>query len=284
MAIAYKKVVVEDSSGHIAQTSALSDKATILNTSRGISVSGDVATSKAVGFDGSADIALAVTLGSNTVGEGALKTKSGALSGGKQGEFLSSNGQSGFEWKAQTAPNDVTVTLTAGEGLSTGGSFTTNQGSASTVTFDLDSTVAGTGLSYSSGVISVDASQAITGVTGDFAIAGDLTVSGSTITTTKEVLEIADNTVVLNSDLGAGSNGVSAGIVVERGKSGDNAMLYWNEGDSAWNMGFASDNTLPSKGQRIATQTIQATLDATNADVPVGGTQVVGGDLYLRVS
>ena len=284
MAIAYKKVVVEDSSGHIAQTSALADKATILNTSRGISVSGDVATSKAVGFDGSADIALAVTLGSNTVGEGALKGKSGALSGGQTGEFLSSNGASGFEWKAQTAPNDVTVTLTAGEGLSTGGSFTTNQGSASTVTFDLDSTVAGTGLSYSSGVISVDASQAITGVTGDFAIAGDLTVSGSTITTTKEVLEIADNTVVLNSDLASDASSVSAGIVVERGKSGDNAMLFWNESDGAWNMGFASDNTLPSKAQRIATQTVQSTLDATNADVPVGGTQVVGGDLYLRVS
>ena len=284
MAIAYKKVVVEDSSGHIAQTSALADKATALNTARGFSVSGDVATSKAESFDGSGDIALAVTLGGNTVGEGALKGKSGALSGGKQGEFLSSNGQSGFEWKAQTAPNDVTVTLTAGEGLATGGSFTTNQGSASTVTFDLDSSVAGTGLTYNAGVINVDASQAITGVTGDFAIAGDLTVSGSTITTTKEVLEIADNTVVLNSDLGASASAVSAGIVVERGKSGDNALLFWNESDGAWNMGFSGTSALPSKAQRIATQTVQSTLDASNADVPVGGTQVVGGDLYLRVS
>ena len=284
MAIAYKKVVVEDSSGHIAQTSALADKATILNTSRGFSVSGDVSTSKAEGFDGSADIALAVTLGSNVVGEGALKGKSGALSGGKTGEFLSSNGASGFEWKAQTAPNDNTVTLTAGEGLTTGGSFTTNQSSASTVTFDMDSSVAGTGLSYSSGVISVDASQAITGVTGNFEVAGDLTVSGSTITTTKEVLEIADNTVVLNSDLGASTSGVSAGIVVERGKSGDNAMFYWNESDGAWNVGFASDNSLPSKANRIATQVVSSSLSSSDDSVPVGGTQVVGGDLYLRVS
>jgi len=284
MAIAYKKVVVEDSSGHIAQTSALSDKATALNTARTLSVSGDVATAKGESFDGSADVALAVTLGSNVIGQTNLEGKGGALSGGTAGQFLASGGGEIFEWKNQDAPNNVTITIDAGEGLVTGGDFTTDQATAETITIDLDSNVAGTGLSYSSGVISVDASQAITGVTGNFAIAGDLTVSGSTITTTKEVLEIADNTVVLNSDLGASANSVSAGIVVERGKTGDNAMFYWNEDDGAWNVGFASDNSLPAKANRIATQVVSSSLSASDASVPVGGTQVVGGDLYLRVS
>ena len=284
MAIAYKKVVVEDSSGHIAQTSALADKATILNTARALSITGDVATSKGEDFDGSANVALSVSLGDNKIHASNLQSKGGALGNGTAGQFLKSEGNGTFSWIDQASPNDATITITAGEGLATGGDFTTNQGSAETITIDMDSSVAGTGLSYNAGVINVDASQAITGVTGDFAIAGDLTVSGSTITTTKEVLEIADNTVVLNSDLGASASAVSAGIVVERGKSGDNALLFWNESDGAWNMGFAGDNTLPTKAQRISTQTVQSTLDATNSDVPVGGTQVVGGDLYLRVS
>ena len=284
MAIAYKKVVVEDSSGHIAQTSALADNATKLNTARALSITGDVSTGKGEDFDGSANVALAVTLGDNVIHASNLQSKSGALGNGTSGQFLKSEGNGTFNWIDQASPNDATITITAGEGLATGGDFTTNQGSAETITIDMDSSVAGTGLSYSSGVINVDASQAITGVTGDFAIAGDLTVSGSTITTTKEVLEIADNTVVLNSDLGASASAVSAGIVVERGKSGDNALLFWNETDGAWNMGFSGTSALPSKAQRISTQTVQSTLDATNSDVPVGGTQVVGGDLYLRVS
>ena len=284
MAIAYKKVVVEDSSGHIAQTSALADNATKLNTARALSITGDVSTAKGEDFDGSANVALAVSLGDNVIHASNLQGKSGALANGTAGQFLKSEGNGSFNWIDQASPNDATITISAGEGLATGGDFTTNQGSAETITINMDSSVAGTGLSYSSGVINVDASQAITGVTGDFQIAGDLTVSGSTITTTKEVLEIADNTVVLNSDLGAGASAVSAGIVVERGKSGDNALLFWNETDGAWNMGFSGTSTLPSKAQRISTQTVQSTLDATNSDVPVGGTQVVGGDLYLRVS
>jgi hypothetical protein len=45
------------------------------------------------------------------------------------------------------SPNNSTITLAAGDGLKTGGSFTTNAGSNSTITFDFDaSDVAGTGI------------------------------------------------------------------------------------------------------------------------------------------
>jgi hypothetical protein len=43
--------------------------------------------------------------------------------------------------------------------------------------------LAGTGLSAASGVLSIDAAQAITSVTGDFTVTGDLVVSGDTVTT-----------------------------------------------------------------------------------------------------
>ena len=39
-------------------------------------------------------------------------------------------------WTAVTAPSDATITLTAGTGLTGGGSFTTNQSTAETITFN----------------------------------------------------------------------------------------------------------------------------------------------------
>lgn len=56
------------------------------------------------------------------------------------GQILSyASAGGGFTWIANTAAaNDSTVTLSAGTGLSGGGSFTTNQSGGSTVTFNVD--------------------------------------------------------------------------------------------------------------------------------------------------
>ena len=57
--------------------------------------------------------------------------------------------------------------------------------------------LAGTGLSAASGVLSIDAAQAITSVTGDFTVTGDLVVSGDTVTTNVATVEIEDPMVRL---------------------------------------------------------------------------------------
>ncbi len=329
----YKKIVVEDSSGHIAQTSALSDKATILNTARDFSATGDVTSDRAISFDGSGAVALALSIGTDAVvsdhiADGAVVPKQlsdgrgGNTGNGSDGQFLSSDGTGGMSWATMPSPNDNTITLTAGAGLTGGGDFTVDQSSDEELTFALDASVAGSGLAHSSGVLSldasvagtgishdrgvlsldtaiggtgltyrdgvlnVDASQAITSVTGNFEVAGDLTVTGKTITTATETLEIADNTMLLNSDL-SGSTAVDTGIVANRADAtGDKyKSLFWDESKGAWATGSDdSSSAFPSSSDALM-------INFQNAGVPSSGGVVGGmiydssnGDMYLRTA
>jgi hypothetical protein len=58
-------------------------------------------------------------------------------------------------------------------------------------------------------------------------IAGNLTVSGSTTTVNSTNTTIDDNLLELNS--GASSNANDSGIIIERGSTGDNAIMFWDE-------------------------------------------------------
>jgi len=115
-------------------------------------------------------------------------------------------------------------------------------------------------------------------------VGGDLTITGKTITTATETLEIADNTLILNSDLGSGTAGVDAGFVVERGSSGDNAAFFYDNDDASWKVGTSSTQALPTSGARIALQSVKQTLDTSDESVPVGGFQVAGGVAYVRTA
>ena len=170
-------------------TTGTAAKASAIATAGNISIAGD-ATASAVKYTSGGDVALSLSLGTDVVGadelaDGAIKEanlvgKGGALSGGQAGQFLACGGNGIFEWQNQTSANNATMSVSAGDGLTGGGSFTGNQASASTVTISLSedvagdglsfetgelsiaSSVAGTGLSHSGGVLSVDAAQAIT--------------------------------------------------------------------------------------------------------------------------
>ena len=120
---------------------------------------------------------------------------------------------------------------------------------------------------------------------GNVTIAGDLTVSGSTITTTTETLEVADNTIILNSDLTATTD-VDSGIVVERGGSGDNALLYWDEGADRWKVGLNNDadlSTSPTIKADVAQVEISGSYSSSSTAVPIGHMQYHNGSLYVRV-
>ena len=176
---------------------------------------------------------------------------------------------------------DITgVTVTAGNGL-TGG------GTAGSGTFSKTLAVgAGTGVTVAADTVSIG--QAVgTGDSPTFTnltLSGDLTVSGATITTNTETLEIADNTLILNSDLGGSSAGVDAGFVVERGNSGDNAALFYDNSAAAWVVGTSSSQALPSSGARIQLQKVTSSLDTNDTSVPVGGFQVAGGVAFIRIA
>lgn len=65
-------------------------------------------------------------------------------------------------------------------------------------------------------------------------VSGDLTVSGTTTTVNTATLDIADNIITLNSDLGSGvAPTQNAGILINRGSS-DDVELIWDETNDRW--------------------------------------------------
>lgn len=65
-------------------------------------------------------------------------------------------------------------------------------------------------------------------------ISGDLTVSGTTTTVNTATLDIADNIITLNSDLGSGvAPSQNAGILINRGSATD-VELVWDETNDRW--------------------------------------------------
>ena len=58
-------------------------------------------------------------------------------------------------------------------------------------------------------------------------LSGNLTVNGTTTTIDSTNTTIADNLLELNS--GASSNANDSGIIIERGSTGDNAIIAWDE-------------------------------------------------------
>lgn len=71
-------------------------------------------------------------------------------------------------------------------------------------------------------------------------ISGDLTVSGTTTTVNTATLDIADNIITLNSDLGSGvAPSQNAGILINRGSATD-VELVWDETNDRWDFdGYA---------------------------------------------
>lgn len=65
----------------------------------------------------------------------------------------------------------------------------------------------------------------------------NLTVHGTTTTVNSETVAIADNVIVLNSDV-TGTPSQNGGIELERGTS-TNAAITWNESSDVWGIGLA---------------------------------------------
>jgi len=129
------------------------------------------------------------------------------------------------------AANDATITITAGDGLQTGGNFTTDQSTNETITIDVDSTV-----------VRTTGAQSIAGdktFSDDVVISGDLTVSGTTTTVDTANLVVSDNIIVLNNDV-TGTPTENAGVEIERGTS-TNVLVRWNEGTDRWE--FTNDGS-----------------------------------------
>ena len=76
----------------------------------------------------------------------------------------------------------------------------------------------------------------------DLTVTGDLTVNGTTTTVNQTNLDVSDNLIGLNR--GASSNANDSGMLIERGSTGDNVFIGWDE--STDKITFATTTNVPS--------------------------------------
>ncbi len=94
-------------------------------------------------------------------------------------------------------------------------------------------------------------------VTGNLTVSGDMTVSGTTTSLSTTNTAVTDNLLELNS--GVGSNSDDSGIIIERGSTGDNAIMFWDETEDKFAFGTTT-----------ATADSNGNLTTSDADLRVG--------------
>ena len=121
------------------------------------------------------------------------------------------------------------------------------------------------------------ASPALTGnaTAVNLSVSGNLTVNGSTTTVATTNTSITDNLIELNS--GAGSNANDAGILIERGSTGDNAIIAWDESADKFTVGTTTGTASSTGNISITTGTLVANVEGNvtgnvtgNADTATG--------------
>ena len=105
------------------------------------------------------------------------------------------------------------------------------------------------------------AAPALTGTaTGvNLTLSGNLTVNGTTTTVATTNTTVTDNLLELNS--GAGSNANDAGILIERGSTGDNAIIAWDESADKFTVGTTTATNSATGNISITTGTIVANVE-----------------------
>jgi len=94
-------------------------------------------------------------------------------------------------------------------------------------------------------------------ISGDAAIGGDLTVSGTTTTIDTTNLAVSDALIELNSGLTTTNNN-DAGIIIERGSSGNNAAFIWDESTAKFIVGTTTATGTSTGFLTVTAGTIQA--------------------------
>ena len=93
----------------------------------------------------------------------------------------------------------------------------------------------------------------------DVTVTGDLTVNGDTTTVSTTNMVVSDNLIELNN--GAASNANDSGIVIERGSTGDNAFIGWDESSDKFIVGTTTATGASTGTLAITTGTLVANVE-----------------------
>ena len=152
-----------------------------------------------------------------------------------------------------TATSDVEIPNDVGIAYGTGGEKIESDGTDLTVT--------------STGVLNLTATgnTAITNnatVGGNLTVTGDFTVNGTTTTVSTTNTTIADNLIELNTGISQSFN--DAGIIIERGSTGNNAAIIFDESADKFAMGLTTSTAADkSGGITVSVGTLLANLEGT---------------------
>ena len=173
--------------------------------------------------------------------------------------------------KTLTSPVIETVTGSTIT-LDSAGDITLDAGGAD-VTLKDDGTTFGS-LTNSSGELVVKSGStpttAMTVSGANVTLAGNLTVNGTTTTVDTTNTTIKDSLLELNS--GATSNSNDCGIVIERGSTGDNAIIMWDESSDTFVVGTTTATGASTGNLTVTDGALQAGSLDISGDVDVDGT------------
>jgi len=113
--------------------------------------------------------------------------------------------------------------------------------------------------------------------TGNVGITGNLTVSGTTTTVNQTNLDVSDNIIGLNR--GASSNANDSGIIIERGSTGDNAAILWDESIDTFVIG-----TTTATASDTGDIALSAFAPIKSAGIDAGGNVTLTGNGYVVAS
>tara|TARA_Y100000593_G_scaffold12786_1_gene23690 strand:+ start:25751 stop:27877 length:2127 start_codon:yes stop_codon:yes gene_type:complete len=158
---------------------------------------------------------------------------------------------------------------------------------------------AGTGVAISSGEVSIG--QAVSTSSnvefGNLTLSGNLTVNGSTVTNSATNTTIEDALIELGSG-NSGSNSNDLGLILERGSTGNNGFMGWDESADSFILGTTTDTGASTGDLTIAVAPLSVgAVTITNASnsggtarniyqstsAPGGGDGAVG-DLWILYS
>ena len=120
----------------------------------------------------------------------------------------------------------------------------------------------GTNLTISSsGTLNINNTGLAT-VSGALTVSGDFTVNGTTTTNNSVNLTVDDNIIELNSGISTSNN--DAGLIIERGSTGDNACFIWDESADSFTLGTTTATAGDkSGGITVSVGTLVANLTGT---------------------
>jgi len=106
-------------------------------------------------------------------------------------------------------------------------------------------------------------SATTTAITGAITVTGDLTVNGTTTTVNTTNLDVSDNIIELNTGISQSLN--DAGIIIERGSTGNNAAFLWDESTDKFTMGLTTATAADKSGgiTLSGVSTLVANLEGT---------------------